>query len=429
MKKLISIFFAVILTIMCPVSAFAADYTVNPFYAIKSIDEYMSVKDTIKDKPTVYFGWSRITKDSNGDMVFTVDRNKISSYDLYNEYSIPEPLDGKLTQQMRKEQYPGGKNLLMVFLSKAQYEDGSINMVDLLNMGVPAWNEKIISPMMETVDAYGFDGVVLDIEGIMDSYTSTHYNTSQNSGMKEKYNGFLNEVKKAMSRKALVVCTNTPLFNGYDYSHIYNTADQIILLSYSYEHFSKYQESDGVPELVGQIKSVDIPEAQPYSKIKYDVDTIINQLKQFNSSSFNPKKILLGITLQVNGWMEKELTIQSKVYKYYEKANSLEKGNALNISSLEGIENMNSTGIYIKESPDYYYVSDTYKKILEPDPQTGIKKVEYYYDTPETISEKYYTIVHNYDLAGISVWRLGIGNTKTWNSIYSLFTNPESGTK
>ena len=236
MKKLLPILIAAGLILALPYKASASAFSVDPFYAIQSYGEYENVKDLLKDESAINYGWARIAKDVSGVMVFTTERNSISKFDTNNRFAIPQTVDGKLTQQMRKEQYPAGKNLLMVYFYNTKYEDGSINTIDLLNMNKTEWDQKIISPMISAVEKNGFDGVTLDIEGIMDSFTSDHYNESQNKGLKQKYNSFIDELKSKLNGKTLYVCVNMPSwFTGYDYVHIYNTADQVILLSYSYD--------------------------------------------------------------------------------------------------------------------------------------------------------------------------------------------------
>jgi hypothetical protein len=55
-----------------------------------------------------------------------------------------------------------------------------------------------------------------------------------------------------------------------------------------------------------------------------------------------------------------------------------------------------------------------------------MKAVEYYYDTPYTIYQKYYKLVSDYGLGGVSVWRMGLGDYNTdgsiWGSMNELFS-------
>ena len=426
MKKLLFTIISSLILCLYPVNALAYDFSVNPFYAIRSSDEYLNVKDTIDESDTIYFGWSRIVRDSEGKMVFTSDRNAISKFDINSEYSIPEPIGDMLPNEMRKVEKPGGKNMLMVFLNKINYDDGKVSIIEFLNMDEELWDKLIIEPMISKVDEYGFDGVALDIENIMDTFTTDKYDDKQNSNLKEKYNRFLKELKNKLNGRELSVCVNMPEYDGYDYSYIYDNADNIILIAYPYTHYTTYSESDGVPDLIGKIKEIDVPEPEPYDMVKSDTDKVVSILKQHGGSAFNPKKILLGITLQVNGWVQKEYPYGSNVYKYYEKASSLGADSKFNISSLEDMENINVPGEYVLESPVYKYTSRTYKKVVQDGLEDGIKKIEYYYDTPETLFEKYYTLLGDYDLSGITVWRLGLGGSKIWSDLKSIFSSNET---
>lgn len=423
MKRMFSVLIAVLLLVP-PLQAFAKSYEVNPFYAIRSYPEYEKVRNILGDTNSIYYGWSRIARDINGNMVFTGQKTSLSKYDLYsNDYSLPEPVDGKFTNDINKALHPGSRNLLMVFLNRVTYDDGRDSIVDFLNMDKDAWEKNIISPMINSMNSHSFDGIVLDIEGILENINNVNYAPGQVSGLKAKYNAFLGELKKGIQGKRLVVCVNMPEFRGYDYSYIYNTADQIILLAYPYQHYNTYSESDGVPELAGKIKEVDVPEAEPYEKIREDIDDVASILKVQYGSSYNPEKILLGTSLEINGWIEKEYKYQSKVYTYFERTSSLESGSPFKINTLQGIEELNAPVEYVSASPVYKYESRTYKKVVTSGLDSGMKKIEYYYDTPETIYEKYYTLVSDYDFGGISVWRMGLGDYNTDESIWAGMNN------
>lgn len=419
MKKILLIMIAFFFLIS-PVEALAKSYEVNSFYAIRSYPEYEKIQELLGDSNNIYYGWSRIARDLNGSLIFTEKKVSLSKYDLYsNDYSVPEPVNGKLTNEINKNLHPGSQNLMMLFFNKITYDDGRNSIIDFLNMDNDSWEKDIINPMINSMNTYGFDGIVLDIEGIADSFTNVNYPAEKNSGLKEKYNAFLGQVKSRLQGKKLVVCVNMPEFGGYDYSFIYNTADQCLLLAYPYQHYNTYSESDGVPDLIGKIKEVDVPEAAPYSMIKENIDDITSVIKQQYGTSYNPQKLLLGTTIEVTGWIEKEYTYQSKTYSYFEKTSTLDEDNNLRISTLEGIEALNVKEEYIGVSPVYKYESRTSRKVLTTGLDSGMKKVEFYYETPETIYEKYYKLVSDYGLSGISVWRLGLGDYSTVDSIFS----------
>ena len=422
MKKLLTFILALLILCFNSVTVFASSYTVNPFYAIRSLPEYEKVKDILEDANSIYYEWARITMNTDGKMILTGERNPISKYDLYKEYSIPESIDGKLTNEIHKNKYPNCKNLLTVFFNKAQYEDGKISVVDFLNMDKNEWDINIINPIIEMIDKYKFDGIALDFEGFMDSYSNTSYDASLNSSLKEKYNTFLGQLKNKLQGRELSICVNMPgSYNGYDYSYIYSIADHIILLAYSYEHYNTYNESDGIPALNGKIKEIDIPEAQPYDKIKNDLSLTMKILSAGQGVALNSKKILLGMTFEVNGWIEKEYLSGPKAYIYYESTTSLERTNKLNITTLEEIDSINAAEEYVAQSPTYKYLSKTCKKVLQEGLDNGMRKVTYYYESSANIYEKYYSLVQEYNLAGVTTWRLGLGSYAVWNSMNNLF--------
>lgn len=422
MKKRILILIA-IFVMMSPLQAFAKSYEVNPFYAIRSYPEYEKIQSLLEGSNSIYYGWSRIARDSGGNMVYSDQGTNLSKYDVYSNYCIPEPVDGKLTNEINKGLHPESQNLLSVFMNRITYDDGRDSIVDFLNMSADTWGKNIIDPMIESMNSHGFDGVVLDIEGITDSLSNAKYTSGESSGLKGKYDAFLGELKKKMQGKKLVVCVNMPEFDGYDYSYIYNTSYQLIMLAYPYQHYKTYSESDGVPDLVGKIKEVDVPEAEPYGKIKDDVEDVTSILKQQNGTSYDPGKLLLGTTLEITGWVQEEYTYGGKTYTYFEKTDSLGADNKFNISTLLDIEDLNAAEQYVSASPVYKYESRTYKKVVNTGLDSGMKSIEYYYDTPETIYEKYYNLVSDYGLGGISVWRIGLGDYSTDDSIWSSLNN------
>lgn len=416
MKKVVCILTTIMLLILNTLPAYGAEYMVNPFYAIESYKEYERIQESLGVSDHIYYGWSRIARDSKGSMVFTSSRSAISKDDFAPEYNLPMSIEGKLTNEIHKATHPGSKNLLMVFFSKVPYENGENSATKFLNMSSTDWEQNIIAPMVSMLNSYSFDGVVLDFEGFTDS------------NLKLKYNSFLEQLKSRLPGKELVVCVNVPgNYGGYDYEYIYNIADYTILLSYPYQHYSKYAETDGIPELVGRIREVDVPEAQPYEKVRLELDKLVNSLSQKYGRSFNPKKILLGTTLEISGWVQRELIYNGKTYTYYESTRSLPSSSRFHVKSLDGLQQINGTIEYVDASRIYKYGSKTYKKTVDKDLEPGMKKIEYYYETSESIYDKCYSLVNEYNLGGISIWRIGLGDYNTWSSIRNVFTLPDGG--
>jgi len=420
MKKLAAFFTAVFLFSFSTPASAAGRYMVNPFYAIRSYIEYQKVGSLLEDSNHMYYGWGRLAMDSAGKIVFTNKgiNERLSKYDTNTEYYLPDTVDGKLTNEIHKSTHPNSKNMLMVFFSRTQYDDGRINSEEFLNMSSADWDKNIIEPMMNMVNQYGFDGVALDFEGFINSP----------SGLREKYNSFLGQLKMRLQGKQLVVCVNTPEnYNGYDYDYIYNTAHYVILLAYPYGHYSTYKDNDGVPDLTGRIKEIDVPEDQPLGKVRDSLKGFIDELKGKYKENFNPKKILLGTTLEINGWIEKELVYNQKTYTYFEKVVSLPDENKFKVSTLESLDRLNGGVEYVSSSNTYGYTSKTYRKVITAGLDQGMKKIEYYYETPESIYDKCYNLVSEFDLGGVSVWRMGLGNNSIWSALNNVFTAPTNG--
>lgn len=416
MKKVIFLLTIVSLFFFNIIPAYASQYMANPFYAIRSLPRYEKIHENLGDSNHVYYGWSRIARNSSDSMIFTSKKGQISTYDKNPEYFLPDPVNNRLTNEIHKTSYPNSKNLLMVFFSKIQYEDARDSASDFLNMSSTEWDKNIIEPMVNMLNQHDFDGVVLDFEGFSDSK------------LKVKYNNFLGQLKTKLHGKQLVVCVNVPEnYQGYDYEYIYSISDLMILLAYPYHHYKTYGQSEGVPELEGRIKEVDLPEAQPFGKIKNALDSITGILAQNNGENYNPGKILLGTTIEVSGWIQRELTYNSKKYTYYENIRSLDTSSRFHVSTLADLQQIMGREEYIVESNIYKYQSRTFRKTVDEGLEQGMKKIEYYYETPESIYEKYYNLVHNYKLGGITIWRIGLGNDEIWKSINNIFSVPEGG--
>lgn len=422
MKKIAAFLMALFLMLSHSICVYAGEYIVNPFYAVESYGEYEKIKDSLGDSNHIYYGWSRIARNPDDSMVFTNKKTNISIYDYNPEYGLPPSVDGKLTNEIHKGIYPNSKNLLMVFFNKVDYQDKKNSAVEFLNMSSSEWDKNIIVPMIDMVNRYNFDGVVLDLEGFIDSYKGDGYTIEQKSNLKIKYNNFINQLRTRLENKLLEVCVNVPgFYDGYDYSYIYSKADYMILLTYPFAHYIRYQDSDGVPGLTGKIKTIDIPEPQPYEKTKTELDALNNILKQAYREKYSPKKLILGTTIELNGWIQKEFLYHSKPYTYYEGLASLPDASRFKASKLADLEQIQGVVDYINASKEYLYQSKTYRKTVSVNLEPGMKKIEYYYDTPESIYDKYYSLANDFNLAGISIWRIGLGCTSTWKGINSLF--------
>ena len=99
--------------------------------------------------------------------------------------------------------------------------------------------------IVNTVDKYKFDGVVLDFEAFRDSFNTNYYSVSKRTGLKEKYNNFIRKLKDALGDKLLVVIVHPTnvggYFDGYDIAEIEKISDYIILMAYDYQYLKIHQ--------------------------------------------------------------------------------------------------------------------------------------------------------------------------------------------
>ncbi len=409
MKK-IGIFFMGILLFFNAITstALAKEMMVNPFYAISSASEYDKVKDDLNGNTNqMYFQWGRVAMDAEGKMVFTKEFNKpISQQDVNIKYGFP----GEDKLKDYKERYPKGKAFLSIFFQTITYEDGKNSGIELLKKSEEEWKAYITNPMIAMMNQYKFDGIVLDFEGFRNAYDSQIYSEKEKNDLKTKYNHFLKVVKESLGEKPLIVCihpTNVAgYYDGYDYGFINENVDYIILMAYDYQYVTKYDASE---KLSGKIKRVDIPQTQPYDKVKESVEKLIKEYK------INPNKLIVGLNLTGMKWIKLKKDIDGKTYEYYE----------LGRPYLDGIERLSVKEEYLQDLKISRKVLEGYN-ILEKDriefekEGAKIEKVEYYYESPTSIYNKYYDIVNHYNLAGVSIWRLGTGSENIWKSLRDI---------
>lgn len=433
MKKLLCIIISTLLFLSVPTVALGnSDYLAGAFYAISSSDEYKSLPDSTKsDLNHMYFQWARVVPDEKGTITFTNRYlSRISSYDNWSEFGVPgNSVNGYVNKKDYKKKNPQGKAFLSVFFSAVSYGNGRHSAIELLNMTADEWNQYIISPLVAMVNGHyngvedkdlAFDGVVLDFEGIRDSYEGYGtYSAEQRTGLKNKYVNFLSHLKAALGDKELIVVvspTNVPgYFDGYDYKAISEVVDYIFLMAYDYYHYNKYDGT--IKELQGKIRSVSRYETQPYTLVSEAVDKAINQY------GVAPQKIILGLDLHGTKWIKVNTNINGQAYSYY----------VLRQPYVSGIEAV------VEGDPIYLEGSKTCKKVLTGEEALKmadgvdlnggqVESVEYYYESPKSLYEKYGSIARNYKIAGVAAWRLGAGSINIWNKLVNMLKEGTYGT-
>lgn len=421
MKKTIStiLLFILLFQVTFVFSSYDKKYMINPFYAISSSGEYDEVKEILNENNKhIYFQWGRIARNSSGNMQFTnsfriplVDYNKYDKkYDLYTEYGLP------LTIKMDdyKDRFNNKKAFLSIFFTTTKYDDGRNSIIEFLNMSEEDWKKDIILPienMVYNIDnksKYQFDGILLDFEGFRDNYLNESnlkiYTKEQLINMKEKYNNFLKLLKDSINEKELIVLVPVSnvagYYDGYDYKFINDISNYVILMAYGFEHMNDY--------------IVTISGTQPYNQVNKAVKNIID-------SGIENDKLILGLDLSATKWIKIKDTNSNGTYTYrYKKENSY----------LSGVENMIGEEIYLEDIKTYKKIV-TGENILQKDKDkyededSVIESVEYFYEGEETLNNKYKEIVLNYDLAGLSTWRLGSGSLNAYNTLFSMFNSVE----
>lgn len=385
-------------------------YILSPFYAIQSSTEYNGTKSFLNaNSQHMYFQWARISRNTEGTMVFTNKYNSsISQYDSYVEYGFPGALNMDDFKASTKEK---GKALLSVFLNDTLYADGKNSTIEFLNMSPEQWRQNIIDPLLDMLNnkdnklKYAFDGVVLDFEGFRNNYTYSNYSDTQQKDLKVKYNSFLKLLKEALETKELVVCINptnvSGYFDGYDYSYINTVADYILLMAYGYEHITdSYQ--------------IDISETQPYKKVEQAVDELISK------HNVSADKVILGLDLTAIKWIKLKKNDNGQDSTYY----AMQKRFLEDVEKLPAPEEYLTSSKITKKTLDKSQILQSDKSEFEKNGVT-IEQVEYLYESPRSLYEKYYSIVSRYGLAGVSSWRLGTGSVRTWRSLAEMFNTPE----
>lgn len=201
MRKLVCIIISILLFVPVSSAVIGAydDYTVGAFYAISSNGEYKELPDSAKNgMDHMYFQWARLVPDEQGVIRFTNQYSRpISNYDNRSEFGVPgNNIGGYVNKIDYKKQNPQGKAFLSVFFAAASYGNSRHSAIEFLNMGETNWDQCIISPMVEMVNGYysgtknddlAFDGVVLDFEGIRDSYQEQNtYSADKRTDLRNK---------------------------------------------------------------------------------------------------------------------------------------------------------------------------------------------------------------------------------------------------
>ena len=193
------------------------------FYALSSFDEraYIPAFDSIA------FGWSRL--DSTGQ--FTTQGK---------EYRWPQAA-GEITPEsiVQDAASQGTSPYLMVFSG-----DGNLEITK--NLQDQALQRETITSIVTTAVEKGFQGIVLDLEGLGWS--------GDKSKSKSEYVAFVTELTKEAHQAGLkVTVVMHPLnsaYEGYDYAALSKIADDLIIMAYAYENEKSPEPMNKVDEAI-----------------------------------------------------------------------------------------------------------------------------------------------------------------------------------
>lgn len=214
------------------------------YYAIESFKQVdqMSLLNDVK------FGWSELSYTANGQASLNMKTG---------EYAVPSGWESAIQiadqNKVRKE--------LNIF---ANNKDGQLSKF-LLDAPAQAAFIKSTKDAL-TKNPYGFTGVSVDFEGLMQQSEQAAY-TAFLQALKQNLNGL------TMS----VAVPPTDWYKGYDLKAIGSIADQVIVMAYDYTHMESKLPSAPLP--------------------------LVNEAIQTALKSIPKEKLVLGISKQANQWI------------------------------------------------------------------------------------------------------------------------------
>lgn len=226
--------------------------------------------------------------------------------------------------------------------------------------------QKLINNILQSLKSNNYKGVNIDIENVY-YYDRSYFTTF----MRELYNtlnpqGF--EVTIALPAKTSDSMWQSWI-GAYDYAEIAKVSDKIVLMTYD-EHWSGGEP--GAIASIGWVQNV----------INYAITVIPRD------------KILLGLAAYAYDWTSNGA-----------KAKSYGISQAYNMASQKGAQVKWDSAA---KSPYFNYTDSS-----------GIYHTVYF-ENSTSISYKL-DIVNNYDLGGVSIWRLGLENSDYWEIISNKF--------
>jgi spore germination protein YaaH len=302
------------------------------FYAINS---YPAIKH-MPQLDQVSFGWSHLNYATPGNAQLET---------ATTEYRIPSGWE-EVVQTANAAKI---EKSLMVYY-------GEKNLTDFLKDG-PAQQAFIQSLQAVLTDArYGFTGVTMDFEGLMDASSAPDYSQ------------FLKALKAAIPNYPLTVAVQPDYYyKGYDLKEISALADTVILMAYDFTHNDSKLPSAPLPLVNDAVK---------------------------RALAFVPKeKLVLGISKQANQW----ITANGSSELYNPDIAAVEK-------------RLTTPGITQTMSLPYFL-----REIAFQDDRGSH---DIYYEDTASVDKKVW-LAKYYGLKGISLWYMGNYTESDWTLFQS----------
>jgi hypothetical protein len=323
---------AAVINRLIDIEAVEKKLEVTGFYAIKSSPAIgrMPLVDNVA------MGWSHLEYDTAGTAKLGTDTTTYKVPDGYAD--VVKSADQAHVHKDLMVFYSDGKKL-SVFLQDAPAQEAFIGQLVT----------KLSDP------AFGFSGVSLDFEGLMDASDAPNYLQ------------FVRDVKAAIGSKTLSVSVPTDYYyKGYDLKGLSETADTLNLMAYDFTH----DESN-------------LPSA-PLPLVRDGVERALRQ-------GVPASKLVLGISKQANQW----ITTNGKTTTAGPGIDLVEKRLADPAAS--------------KTWSMPYFL-----KLIQY--QDGSSANEIYYEDTQSIAKKIW-LAKVYSLKGISLWHMGNFTASDWDTI------------
>ncbi|MBC8081356.1 MAG: glycosyl hydrolase, partial [Gorillibacterium sp.] len=197
-------------------------YTLG-FYALSSFDQY----SLLPDFDAIAFGWSRI--DRNGEFTLKGD-----------EYKMPQPADDITPEFIVSDAAAQGTSPYLMVYSV----DGKSELTK--NLEDKELQERTISGIVNTATQKGFEGIILDLEGLGLSGDIAKARSDYNSFVQN----LSSKTRKAGLKLSIVLHPLNSSYSGYDYKTLGSLADDLIIMAYAYGDEKSPEPVDKVDEAI-----------------------------------------------------------------------------------------------------------------------------------------------------------------------------------